>query len=66
MLLTIILALALILYSNLIVYKTLKITKTITNIKEYFEYDERALVFINLVMLLISAFIIVCREVIYK
>jgi len=55
---SILLALFLILYSNLIIYKTLQQTTTVRTIKDYFNYDENSLIFINLLMFLLSGLII--------
>jgi hypothetical protein len=55
---SILLASFLILYSNLIIYKTLRQTTTVRTIKDYFNYDEKSLVFINLLMFLLSGLII--------
>jgi hypothetical protein len=55
---SILLALFLILYSNLIIYKTLQQTTTVRTIKDYFNYDDNSLFFINLLMFLLSGLII--------
>jgi len=55
---SILLALFLILYSNLIIYKTLQQTTTVKTIKDYFNYDDNSLFFINLLMFLLSGLII--------
>jgi len=55
---SILLALFLILYSNLIIFKTLRQTTTVRTIKDYFNYDENSLVFINLLMFILSGLII--------
>ena len=57
--LNIVLALILILYSNLAIYKALQITNQIKNIKEYFEYDEGSVKYINAVMIVISTLLII-------
>ena len=57
--LNIVLAICLILYSNLAIYRALQITNQIKNIKEYFEYDEGSVKYINLVMIAISTLLII-------
>jgi hypothetical protein len=55
---SILLALFLILYSNLIIFKTLQQTTTVKTIKDYFNYDEKSIIFINLLMVALSGLII--------
>lgn len=57
--LNIVLAVYLILYSNLAIYKALQITNQIKTIKEYFEYDEGSVKYINAVMIAISTLLII-------
>jgi hypothetical protein len=61
---SILLALFLILYSNLIIFKTLKQTTTVKTIKDYFNYDDKSLVFINLLMFLLSGLIIIVSHLV--
>jgi hypothetical protein len=61
---SILLALFLILYSNLIIFKTLQQTTTVKTIKDYFNYDDKSLVFINLLMFLLSGLIIIVSHLV--
>lgn len=61
---SILLAMFLILYSNLIIFKTLKQTTTVKTIKDYFNYDDKSLVFINLLMFLLSGLIIIVSHLV--
>jgi hypothetical protein len=61
---SILLALFLILYSNLIIFKTLQQTTTVKTIKDYFNYDDKSLVFINLLMFLLSGLIIIVSRLV--
>jgi hypothetical protein len=60
--LNIVLASILILYSNLAIYKALQITGQVKNLKEYFEYDEGSVKYINAVMVGISTVIIILNQ----
>jgi hypothetical protein len=60
--LNIVLASILILYSNLAIYKALQITGQVKNLKEYFEYDEGSVKYINAVMVSISIVIIILNQ----
>jgi hypothetical protein len=60
--LNIVLAYILILYSNLAIYKALQITGQVKNLKEYFEYDEGSVKYINAVMVGISTVVIILNQ----
>ena len=60
--LNIVLTFILILYSNLAIYKALQITGQVKNLKEYFEYDEGSVKYINAVMVGISTVIIILNQ----
>lgn len=60
--LNIVLASILIFYSNLAIYKALQITGQVKNLKEYFEYDEGSVKYINAVMVSISIVVIILNQ----
>jgi hypothetical protein len=60
--LNIVLASILILYSNLAIYKALQITGQVKNLKEYLEYDEGSVKYINAVMVSISIVVIILNQ----
>lgn len=62
MIVSITIAIFLILFSNLTTYRALKLTNAVSNVKEYFKYDERSLVYVNITMFVLSAALIIINE----
>jgi len=62
--LNIVLSIFLIAYSNLIIFNSLKYTKTIKTFIEYIKFDEYAIVYINLIMIIFSGLMMLINHMI--